>query len=258
MKYIKSIARLLQLASLGLLPALSGCSTVSRTSVAPYQKILVFSKTAGFHHNSIKAGITAIRQLGAENKFEVDTTTDASKFTPGNLKHYAAIVFLSTTGPSKKLFTEEEKAAFQQYIRQGGGYVGIHAATDACADWAWYGDLSGGYFSGHINGPASLKVVDKRHPSTKMLPESWSRNDEWYSFRYLAPGLKVLIKLDESTATYEPKNARLKMGDHPIAWYHQYDGGRAFYTGLGHTEDTYREPLFLQHVLGGIKYAMGH
>jgi type 1 glutamine amidotransferase len=236
---------------------LYSCGSTSKMSAKHQSKILVFSKTGGFHHNSIKVGNVAILKMGAQNSFGVDTTTDGSKFTTENLKRYAAVVFLSTTGQSKQLLTEDQKTAFEQYIKHGGGYVGVHAATDACYDWKWYGDLSGGYFGGHISGPAELDVVDNNNIATKPLPAIWKRTDEWYSFKYMAPGLHTLIKLDEKTCKYDAKNEKLKMGDHPIAWYHEYDGGRAFYTGLGHTDESYSEPLFLHHLLGGIKYAMG-
>jgi type 1 glutamine amidotransferase len=218
-------------------------------------KILVFSKTAGYHHASIKAGNIAIQKLGADNNFDVDTTTDATKFNDDNLKQYAAIVFLSTTGPGTKLFTEEEKTAFMKYIEHGGGYVGIHAATDCCYDWQWYGNLSGAYFGGHpAQQEAEFDIVDKKNIATTHLPEVWKRKDELYSFKWMAPDLHILIKIDEKT--YNP--AKTAMGEnHPMAWYHEYDGGRAFYTALGHTDESYAEPLFLQHVLGGIKYAMG-
>jgi uncharacterized protein len=219
-------------------------------------KILIFSKTRGYHHQSIAIGNTAIMQLGAQNGFDVDSTTDASKFNDANLKQYAAIVFLSTTGLSTQLFTEDEKAALVKYIEHGGGYVGIHAATDCCYDWQWYGNLSGAYFKGHpAQQEAVIDVVDTTFIATSFLPRHWKRKDEWYSFKYLAPGLHVLLKIDEST--YDQGKPELKMGDHPMAWYHEYDGGRAFYTELGHTEESYTDSLYLKHILGGIEWAMG-
>jgi type 1 glutamine amidotransferase len=218
-------------------------------------KILIFSKTAGYHHLSISAGNIAIKKLGFDNGFDVDTTTDAAKFSSDNLKQYAAIVFLSTTGPSTKLFTLEEKEAFMQYIRQGGGYVGIHAATDCCYDWKWYGNLSGAYFGGHpAQQEAEFDVVDKKNIATRYLPKVWKRKDELYSFKWMATGLHKLISIDEKT--YDPGKTAMGV-DHPMAWYHKYDGGRAFYTALGHTDESYTDPLFLQHILGGIKYAIG-
>ena len=218
-------------------------------------KVLVFSKTAGFHHNSIAVGNLAIMKLGAENNFDVDTTTNAEAFTKSNLKQYKAVIFLSTTGLSTKLFTEEQKAAFQEYIKKGGGYVGIHAATDCCYDWQWYGNLSGAYFGSHpAQQEAVLDVVNTTNISTKHLPHEWKRKDEWYNFKWVATDLNVLIKIDEKS--YNAGN--LKMGDnHPMAWYHEYDGGKAFYTALGHTDESYSDPLFLKHVLGGINYVLG-
>ena len=234
------------------------CSIVSIAAGTKQKpKILVFSKTKGFHHTSIAVGNAAIQKLGAENNFDVDTTTDASKFNAANLKQYAAIVFLSTTGLSTQLFTEDEKAALKQYIEHGGGYVGVHAATDCCYDWQWYGNLSGAYFKGHPSQQeAVLDVVDSTNIATSFLPRKWKRKDEWYTFKWMAPDLHVLIRIDEKS--YDQQKDELKMGaNHPMAWYHTYDGGRAFYTELGHTDESYADPLYLKHLLGGIAYAMG-
>lgn len=220
----------------------------------PKPKLLVFSKTKGFHHSSIAVGNTAIIKLGAENNFDVDTTTDASKFTLDNLKQYSAIVFLSTTGLSNQLFTEDQKNALMKYMEQGGGYMGIHAATDCCYDWQWYGNMSGAYFKGHpAQQEAIIDVVDPSTIATSFLPKEWKRKDEWYSFKWMATDLHVILKIDESSY----KQPGLQMGDHPMAWYHNYDGGRAFYTELGHTDESYADPLYLKHILGGIQYAMG-
>jgi type 1 glutamine amidotransferase len=220
----------------------------------PKPRILVFSKTRGFHHSSIAIGNVAIMKLGAENKFDVDTTTDASKFTLDNLKQYSAIVFLSTTGLASQLFTEDQKTALMKYMEQGGGYMGIHAATDCCYDWPWYGKMSGAYFKGHpAQQEAVVDVVDPNTIATSFLPKEWKRKDEWYSFKDMATDLHVILKIDESTY----KHTGLDMGDHPMAWYHDYDGGRAFYTELGHVDESYSDPLYLHHILGGIQYAMG-
>ncbi len=213
-------------------------------------RVLVFAKTAGFHHESIAVGIPAIQKLGQENGFDVDSTTDASMFNEDTLKKYSAVVFLSTTGP---LLNTHERIALERYIQAGGGYMGIHAAADAEYDWGWYNRLVGAYFLSHPRQQeAKLIVKDKTHPSTKHLPDVWTRKDEWYNFKKLNKDVHVLISIDEKS--YEGgKNG----DDHPMAWYHDYDGGRAFYTELGHTDESYSDPLYLQHILGGIQYAIG-
>lgn len=217
---------------------------------AKKKKVLVFSKTAGFHHSSIKVGIAAIQKLGLTNKFEVDTTIDAKKFTPKNLKQYAAVVFLNTTGD---VLNDEQQTTFEKYIKNGGGYVGVHAATDTEFDWPWYGKLAGAWFVNHPKVQvATLNVVNRNTISTKHLPEKWIKKDEWYNFKEINKDIKVLITIDESS--YQGgKNAP----QHPMSWYHDFDGGRSFVTALGHVEESYNDPLFLQHLLGGIQYAMG-
>jgi type 1 glutamine amidotransferase len=225
--------------------------TILSFNVQKDQRVLVFSKTGGFRHKSIPVGKVALMEMGAKNNFAVDTTEDASVFTPANLKKYDAVVFLSTTG--NDILNAEQKQAFQQYIKAGGGFVGIHAASDTEYNWEWYGKMVGGYFLSHPkNQTAKIQVLDRQHISTKHLPEVWERHDEWYNYKNLNPQVKVLMNLDEKS--YQGG----KNGDHhPIAWYHAYDGGRAWYTGLGHTDESYKEPEFLQHVLGGIQYVMG-
>lgn len=220
-------------------------------------KILVFSKTAGFHHQSIADGIIAIQQLGEENGFEVDTTTNANMFTEDSLEQYSAVVFLSTTGD---VLNHYQEADFERYIQSGGGYVGIHAAADTEYNWGWYGRMVGGYFLDHpgINDPhpnvqeGVLTVEDATHSSTEFLPEQWTRTDEWYSYKNFNEDVNVLLSLDE--ASYQ---GGADMGYHPMAWYHEFDGGRVFYTGLGHTSESFYEDEYLQHILAGIEYAIG-
>ena len=213
-------------------------------------RVLIFSKTNGYRHGSIPAGIAAIRKLGETNGFDVDTTEDSTWFRKKILKRYAALIFLSTTGT---VFGPEEQTALQEYIHHGGGFVGIHAATDCEYNWQWYGDLVGGYFKSHPKQQqAKLIVVDKSNASTKDLPDPWERFDEWYNFKYLNPNVTVLLKIDEKSYTGGENG-----DNHPMAWYHEYEGGRAFYTELGHTDESYSDPKFLGHLLGGIKYAIG-
>lgn len=214
-------------------------------------QILVFSKTNGYRHASIPDGIAMLRELGAEHDFGVEASEDSTRFTDEGLAPYTAVVFLSTTGD---VFNEEQQAAFKRYVRAGGGYVGIHAASDTEYDWPWYGEHVGAYFESHPEiQRAEVVVEDGAHPSTAMLPERWARTDEWYNYHDNPRGdVHVLLTLDEST--YE---GGTHGDDHPIAWCHEHDGGRVWYTGGGHTTESYSEPLFRQHVLGGLQWAMG-
>lgn len=220
-------------------------------------KVLVFSKTAGYRHASIPKGIAAIKKLGTENGFEVDATEDAASFNEENLKQYATIIFLCTTG---NVLDGAQEAAFERYIQAGGGYVGVHAAADTEYDWGWYGRLVGGYFLDHPGIHDSspnvqegvFNVVDATNIATKHLPNPWKRTDEFYSYKNLNPDNKVLLTIDESS--YQGGH---KMGDHPMSWYHDFDGGRSFYTALGHTDESYTEDNFTKHLLGGIQYAIG-
>ena len=219
-------------------------------SIYAKPKVLVFCKTAGYHHNSIAAGVKAIMKLGRKNDFDVDSTTDATKFTSDNLKQYAAVIFLSTTGD---VLNDAQQAEFEKYIRNGGGFVGVHAATDTEYDWPWYGNLVGAYFKSHpAQQMATIQVIDTNFIATKGLPNEWKRFDEWYNFKWMATDLHILLKIDETSYKGGEMN-----GNHPMSWYHEYDGGRAFYTELGHTDESYTDPLYLNHLLGGIKYAMG-
>jgi cytochrome c len=233
-------AALLALAFVLLAPA-----AASAPPAAP--RILVFTKTTGFRHASIPAAVQALTTLGAKNGFAVDATEDGGAFTDANLARYAAVVFLLTTGD---VLDDTQQTAFEHYIRAGHGWVGIHSAADTEYDWAWYGGLVGAYFRDHpAIQPAVLDVAEPRDG----LPAKWMRTDEWYDFRSNPrASVHVLATIEESS--YDGGT----MGtDHPIAWWHDYDGGRAWYTAGGHTDESWSEPLFLVHVLSGIEYAIG-
>ena len=216
-------------------------------------RILVFSKTDGFRHDSIEPGKDALIQLGMQHGVRVDTTEDAVLFTGANLSRYDAIVFLNT---SETVFNDDQRMAFKQYIRNGGGFAGIHAASATEYEWPWYHNMIGASFDNHPSNPAvrnaDVEVVDPDHRSTRHLPERWNRDDEWYNFRNKNPKVNVLLKLD--TDSYEGSD---HPGNHPIAWYHEYEEGRIFYTALGHTIESFSEEKYLKHLWGGIEYAMG-
>ena len=206
-------------------------------------KALVFSKTAGFRHSSIEAGIVAIQSLAVSHFFDVDATEDASVFNDIDLAQYDLVIFLNTTGD---VLNQEQQEAFERFIRSGKGYVGIHSATDTEYSWPFYGELVGAYFESHAPGTASATVLvsDSDHPSSSSLPERWVRTDEWYSFQANPRGdVHVLATLDEQTYSGGTMGA-----DHPIAWCHNYEGGRSWYTAGGHTASAYSEPDFVDHI----------
>ena len=223
-------------------------SGVTATDTKP--SILIFYKTNGYHHSCIPAGIEAIKKLGKQNGFSVDTTDDSLNFTSNNLKRYAALVFLCPTG---KVLGPDQEAALKNYIEQGGGWVGIHSATDCEYNWPWYNQLAGAYFKSHpAQQEAKLMITNKNHPATAGMPDTWIRKDEWYNFKDLSPDITVLINIDETSYTGGENGA-----NHPMAWYQDFDGGRAFYTEMGHTEESWSDPIYLKHILGGIEWAMG-
>jgi cytochrome c len=222
---------------------------VSAAAHAPF-RILVFSRTTGFRHASIPAGITAIEVLGAFNDFAVEATEDAAAFDDANLARFEAVVFLNTTGD---VLDDSQQAAFERYIRAGHGFVGVHSASDTEYGWPWYHALLGATFASHpAIQQASVVVVDAGQPSTRALPNPWVRTDEWYNFTAQTADVTVLARVDETTYAGGTMGAV-----HPISWQHAYDGGRAWYTAMGHTACSFSERAFLDHLLGGIAWAVG-
>jgi putative heme-binding domain-containing protein len=238
--------------------ALSLSALVCLVAVAPSRdkpqasRVLVFSKTVAYRHESIATGVTAIRDLGPPGGFFVDATEDAAAFAPENLARYRAIVFLNSSGD---VLDDRQKAAFQGFIKDGGGLAAIHQGVTTLDKWPWYVALVGGVkFAGHPQvQQATCRCEDRAHPAAKELPDSWSWTDEWYNFTpNPRPQVHVLITVDESS--YKGGT----MGkDHPISWYREAEGGRVWCTALGHTKEGYALPLLRKHLLGGIRYAAG-
>jgi type 1 glutamine amidotransferase len=236
----KQISRLVPLLLAVTLSLACGESSGSAPEPKPF-RALVFTKTTGFRHDSIPAGVTAIKRLASRHGFRVDTTNDPARFTAASLERYAVVIFLQTTGtPIKR---DAQRAALRSYIRRGGGYVGVHAASDTRGDWPWYEGLVGARFKRHDPGLSrrAVEIVDPGTAATRGLPSRWERTDEWYEFR-APPAAHVLARLDESR---------------PLAWCHRYDGGRSVYTAMGHTSKSYAEPRFVRHLLGAIEMAAG-
>jgi type 1 glutamine amidotransferase len=228
--------------------AQTGCAPMDSPSAV---RVLLFSKTAGYRHASIEPGVAAIQALGRQHGFRVDATESSEQFSDATLARYQAVIFFNTSGD---VLNVDQEAAFQRFIRRGCGFAGIHSATDTEYDWPWYGRLVGAYFKSHPRiQDATLTVVAEDHPSTQPLPLRWSRRDEWYNFREdPAAQVHTILRIDEASYTGGTMSTH-----HPMAWYQHFDGGRAWYTALGHTVESYSEPLFLAHVLGGIRWAAG-
>ncbi len=232
--------------------AVAGCAAVppADADAEPFG-VLVFSRTAGFRHDSIAAGAAALAELGAEHGFTTHHTEDSSAFTDDTLAGFRVIVFLNTTGD---VLNDAQQAAMERFIGAGNGFVGVHSAADTEYHWPWYAGLVGAHFRSHPPvQPAEIETLDRDHPATRHLPPRWARTDEWYDFRSRpGPGVRVLLRLDEST--YDGG----QMGDdHPAAWCHEYAGGRAFYTAGGHTIESFSEPDFRRHLAGAIRWAAG-
>ena len=244
-----------QICRSGLFFLLMICSS---TAFSQQFKALLFTKTDGFHHESILAGVEAIKLLASRHHFAVDWQENAGVFNDKALENYKVVIFLNTTG---NVLNDEQQAAFEKFIKAGKGYVGIHSASDTEYDWPWYTKMVGMMFKIHPqNQTAYLKVEDSNFPGMERFPKRFLWTDEWYQYGdRKADDLKVLITVDEKT--YDPyakwgDNEGKGMGTfHPISWYHPYDGGRAFYTGLGHIPLTFSDQTFLDHIYGGIYWA---
>lgn len=220
--------------------------------------VLLFTKTDGWHHKSINAAVTSIQELAKKHDFALEWHEQASEINDEKLMRHDVLMFLLTTG---NILGEEQQAAVERFIQSGKGFVGVHSASDTEYEWDWYTKMVGRTF--HIHPPtqtAELYMLDRNFPGLARMPDRLLWTDEWYEFgAEKIDGLNYLLAVDENTYDVGADWGRAKgngMGDfHPLAWYHNYDGGRAFYTALGHLGATYKDPLFMEHIYGGIYWA---
>ena len=224
------------------------------------RRILVYTKNGkGFVHDNIAASVVALKKLGEENRISVDVSDEPAVFTDANLKRYQALVFDNTN--NEILETEDQKAALQRYLKAGGGFVGLHSASGSMREWPWFWSVLGGKFVRHPKlQPFTVKVKDRNHPSTAHLPETFQWTDEFYFMDNMPEGLHILLAGDLTTLNdpAKEKYPGKKFGDEfPLAWCHQVEGGRAWYTALGHKKEHYSDPILTKHILGGIFWAMG-
>ena len=228
-----------------LLSALLSCGHVPVTETP---RVLVLTKTAGWRHESLPTTIAALQRLGEKEGIAVDATEDANDFNTANLARYRAVVFASTTGD---VLDDAQQAAMETFVRNGGGFMGIHAAADTEYEWPWYGELVGAWFKSHPPGLQTTRVMFEYAPPS--ASQAWTVTDEIYNYRD-NPRARVQVLATVQESDYEGGT----MGkDHPIAWCHAFDGGRAWYTGLGHEARMYEDPGFLWQLTQGLRYAAG-
>lgn len=212
-------------------------------------RLLIFTKTTGYRHESIAAGVQTMCELSRELGVDAVATEDEGHFQPQRLSRFAAVVWLSTSGT---LLDAPQRRAFEAFVRSGGGYLGIHGASATEEDWPWYAELVGARFTRHPElQPARLIVEDREHPATAHLAREWLRSDEWYEFDSNPRSrVRVLVSVDESS--YQGGT----MGDHPLVWCQRVGAGRSFYTALGHEAEHYREPALRQHLAGALAWVL--
>ena len=240
------------------------CSSTRQTA-APAGKainwklvhVLVYTKNGkGYVHDNIASGVAAIQQLGARLGFAVDVSDSPADFTDEKLKKYNALIFNNTN--NGVFDTDEQKLALMRYIQAGGGFVGLHSATGTERSWPWFKRLIGASFQRHAkHQPFKDIVIDKTNPSTAFLPGSWQQDDECYFFKEVNPDLHVLLAHDLSSLLEDKDKPDFYGASSPSAWCHTFDGGREWYTSLGHDSATYFKPDFQQHILGGIEWVIG-
>lgn len=225
-------------------------------AMAKPDAILIFSHTTGYRHDSIPAGIAAVAAIAKARGLAVVASEDPAMFGPGRLARFRIIVLLSTTtdpkNPASEWWVDARRTAFQRFVRSGGGVVAIHAAADSHYHWPWYGKLIGARFQRHPPGTPTGRVslANPRHPANRGLPATTTRTDEWYAFDDFDPTSTLLMTLDPASIG-EPD-----VNPNPVAWTRTVDGARVFYTALGHTKESYAEPLFLRHVANGLDWVL--
>jgi uncharacterized protein len=217
--------------------------------------ILVFSKTEQYRHESISSGIKMLYDQSTVQNWIITATEDPRVFNDSFLSLFDVAVFLN---PGGHVMEKEQQAAFEKFIRSGKGFVGIHAAAAFEYDWTWYGKLNGGHFSTHPPAQIATVIIEERnHPAMKPFAnmKTYTVFDEWYSFRQNPrENVNVLITLDESTIT-KSSNDSWRMGDHPLVWWHEFEGSRSFYSGFGHTHEVFQNPIMIEHFSEAINWA---
>jgi len=246
--------------SIGLLcVALSAGILAVPAAAASKGRILVYSGSTGYRHESIPAAVEALKAIGAKAGYTVDASEDPEVFSAENLKQYKILVLISNSTDPKKpeseWFTGSRRDALQGFLKDGKGVIGLHAAADSHYNWPWYGQMIGGYFERHPKGTpkGTLTVVDAKHPATAKLPKTIERNDEWYYYKDFNPTMRVLVTIDPASIG----DGETDVNPNPLVWCHDFGGGRVFYSALGHTPESYSEPYMVNLLAGALAYAAG-
>jgi type 1 glutamine amidotransferase len=223
------------------------------------KKVLIYTHNGkGYVHENISASVAALKKICSENGYAAESSDDPAVFDAARLKGISCIIFSNTN--NEAFDTEAQKQAFVDYIHAGGGFVGIHSASGSERKWPWFAAMLGGRFVRHPElQKFTIKVIDKNHPSTKSMNDTWQWEDECYYLDQLNPDIHVLLAADLTTIKDEKKGTYpgTVFGDYfPLAWYHEFEGGRQFYTSLGHKSEYYTDSTFLKHLAGGINWVM--
>ncbi len=242
-------------AVIGALLMAAGLSSSAVAAPKAGPRVLVFSHSTGYRHASIEPAVAALKAMGPREGFRITASEDPNVFNEARLRDFDVILLLSnSTNPKdtkSEYFVGERRSAFQNFVRRGGGVVAVHAASDSHYHWDWYGRMIGGYFVSHPEGTpkGEVRVVDGKHRSTAGLPARTARVDEWYYFQDHNPETHLLVSLDPASIGQKDVNPN------PVSWAHEFDGGRVFYTAMGHTAESYQDPFVMRHLAGAIRWA---
>jgi len=258
-----------QLTRFFLLVIIIGCTFSSAQSQDKVNwnkvNVLVYTKNGkGYVHDNISSAVSCIQKLGKQYGFKVDTSADPVVMTENNLKKYTLLIFTSTN--NDVFDTDAQRLAFRHYIEAGGGFVGVHSVTGTERNWKWFKMMIGCTFAWHPKFQKyTVRVIDPMHPSVQGLPKVWEKEDECYFGKELYPGTKTILAHDITTLNMTDtiqRNLILKnaggFGDlYPAAWTNNFDGGYIWITALGHDKKDYEDPVYVQHLLQGIRYIAG-
>jgi uncharacterized protein len=242
-----------------LTAALAAASLLTPAFAKDKVHILVYSGSTGYRHESIPAAVAALKTIGEKAGYVVDASEDPEVFSAGKLKQYKALVLVDdSTDPKKpesEWFVGDKRDALQGFLKAGKGVLALHAAADSHYNWDWYGQMIGGYFDHHPKGTpkGTVTVVDARHPATAKLPKTLVRNDEWYYYKDFDPTMHVLITVDPKSIG----DGEADVNPNPLVWYHQFGGGRVFYSALGHSNESWSEPYMVSLLSGALAWTVG-